>query len=110
MERVNSRQAEQRMTAFKEFESYTGSLKGTWERSDYHITTWLKGDRLRHHAWEHLKESPMPLYVVWSYQTPIAWCGEDKVWHRPAVRYSPTTGKHQSRCPQTHCQTCMDMP
>lgn len=39
-----------------------------------------------------------PLYVVWSYETPIAWvswCGSICI---PDVKYSPTTTHHQGLC------------
>ena len=36
-----------------------------------------------------------PLYIVYSYGTPIAWYGRYG-WHLPAVRYSSTTSRHQS--------------
>jgi len=36
-----------------------------------------------------------PLYIVYSYGTPIAWYGRYG-WHSPAVRYSSTTSRHQS--------------
>ena len=36
-----------------------------------------------------------PLYVIYSYGTPIAWYGRYG-WHAPAVRYSSTTSRHQS--------------
>lgn len=36
-------------------------------------------------------------YVVWSYQTPIAWhLGADDTWVVPNVKYSPTTTTHQT--------------
>jgi len=46
------------------------------------------------------------VYVVYSYDTPIAWVTEDgrrRVterlrYHVPAVGYSPTTGQHQYAC------------
>ena len=36
-----------------------------------------------------------PSYLVYSYATPIAWFGKVG-WVLPAVKYSPTTSKHQS--------------
>jgi len=38
-------------------------------------------------------------YVVFSYDTPIAWFVIGQGWVRPDVRYSVTTGKHQGQCP-----------
>lgn len=38
------------------------------------------------------------VYVVLSYDTPIAWLAcDDKVWRMPADQYTPTTAGHQSR-------------
>lgn len=36
------------------------------------------------------------IYVVYSYATPIAWRTADGVVRVPDVRYSRTTGRHQS--------------
>lgn len=35
-------------------------------------------------------------FVIYSYATPIAWQTVDGEWVAPAVRYSPTTTRHQS--------------
>lgn len=40
-------------------------------------------------------------YVVFSYDTPIAWHRIDWTWVRPEVKYSPTTSLHQGCCPRT---------
>lgn len=44
------------------------------------------------------KAVPGPVYVVWSYATPIAWHAASGVndWMMPDVRYSNTTSHHQS--------------
>ena len=34
-------------------------------------------------------------YVVWSYQTPIAWVKSDGSVHKVSQRFSVTTSKHQ---------------
>lgn len=36
-------------------------------------------------------------YVVYSYDTPIAWRDTDGNWTVPDVKYSTTTSKHQGR-------------
>jgi hypothetical protein len=36
-----------------------------------------------------------PVYVVWSYSTPIAWC-VNGTWHAVAQKFSRTTSRHQS--------------
>ena len=38
-------------------------------------------------------------YVVYSYQTPIAWWTSRNGWVRPPVKYSRTTSRHQGLCP-----------
>jgi hypothetical protein len=38
-------------------------------------------------------------YVVFSYDTPIAWYVVDHGWVRPPVKYSVTTSRHQGKCP-----------
>jgi hypothetical protein len=35
-------------------------------------------------------------YIVWSYETPIAWHHKGNNWSMPDVEYSVTTSKHQS--------------
>lgn len=36
-------------------------------------------------------------YVIYSYETPIAWRTQDGAWHVPDTRYSVTTSKHQGK-------------
>lgn len=36
-------------------------------------------------------------YVVYSYDTPIAWHTADEGWVQPFVYYTPTTTKHQGK-------------
>lgn len=50
---------------------------------------WLEADAQR------ADETKEPLYVVWSYQTPIAWAYGDTV-RVPEVRYSRTTSTQQN--------------
>ena len=45
--------------------------------------------------WRDVFDDDAPDYVVWSYQTPIAWHGA-RGWVVPPVRYSPTTARHVS--------------
>lgn len=37
------------------------------------------------------------VYTVYSYDTPIAWENADGTWTTPAVKYSVTTSRHQSK-------------
>lgn len=50
--------------------------------------------------WCEILKDAEPKYIVWSYETPIAWLktvrGYGKVMVVPAVKYSPTTSRHQS--------------
>lgn len=45
------------------------------------------------------RETGNKTYVVYSYDTPIAWCPAHKygMWTVPAARYSRTTTRHQNR-------------
>jgi hypothetical protein len=38
------------------------------------------------------------VYVVMSYRTPIAWVTSGGDAYVPAVKYSPTTSRHQGQC------------
>lgn len=46
---------------------------------------------------EYLRQILRADYVVYSYQTPIAWHNRDGQWVQPDVKYSPTTTKHQGK-------------
>jgi hypothetical protein len=37
-------------------------------------------------------------YVIFSYDTPIAWRDVEGRWFIPSVTYSRTTSKHQGMC------------
>lgn len=43
-----------------------------------------------------LRRTHGPVYVAFSYQTPIAWRRAGGPWYMPQVRYSVTTANHQS--------------
>jgi hypothetical protein len=46
-----------------------------------------------------LEEPPypsLPVYIVWSYDTPIAWVENSGQWVVTKQRFSQTTGRHQS--------------
>jgi hypothetical protein len=52
-----------------------------------------------------------PLYVVYSYDTPIAWAVGDADGYMVSQRFSPTTSRHQGIVPainRTHGEECMD--
>ena len=44
--------------------------------------------------WRRVYQADDPDYVVWSYQTPIAWHGRHG-WTVPPVKYSQTTLRHK---------------
>lgn len=60
------------------YSSYVGHLP-TRFRESYHATA--------PHAHQ---------FVVYSYDTPIAWLNEDGSWSVPDTKYSMTTSRHQS--------------
>lgn len=43
-----------------------------------------------------LAQAGRELYVVYSYNTPIAWAGPGEPLYLPNVKYSATTSRHQS--------------
>lgn len=45
--------------------------------------------------WQDVFYDDNPDYVVWSYETPIAWHGR-RGWTVPDVRYSPSTSRQLS--------------
>ena len=45
--------------------------------------------------WRRVYQADQPDYVVWSYDTPIAWHGA-RGWTVPPVWYSQTMGRHLS--------------
>ena len=87
------------LTEHKAFQT-SGALRGEeWERDT--VSLWDLGELPRGENgidWtsafmmDHLAGIA---YVVWSYQTPIAWVRKDGKITRPNVRYSRTTSKHQ---------------
>lgn len=52
------------------------------------------------HAWRQRFVADRPLYVVWSYGTPIGWTAEDGRHVVPFVNYSSSTGRHQTAARQ----------
>jgi hypothetical protein len=72
-----------------------GNVRGGW----YPTGEGLRGTGLGQLAPEHVKALTSikgPVYVVWSYQTPIAWRPAGGSWVDPGDRYSVTTPHHQS--------------
>jgi hypothetical protein len=63
------------------------------------VTRWhsgrLAGDDLL--AFYATIENSVIDYIVWSYNTPIAWHTPDGQWYKVAQKFSPTTSAHQGR-------------
>lgn len=74
------------------------TLSGQWKRS--HESAWVHAGRLGEEEWALIvfeeAADEGPLYVVRSYDTPIAWCTNEGQWTVPNVKYSKTTTNHLS--------------
>lgn len=93
MLRLSNDQCSDAMSQRKEFSNKTGSLHGEW----FTDLPWPVGVLPQSYRDELTEMSPV--YVVFSYETPIAWATlEDDLLIVPDVRYSLTTGQHQHRC------------
>jgi hypothetical protein len=81
------------LAANGEFRNSNGTFRGEWNHSGAfwsENTGWLPREYV-----ERIQQD-RPLYVVWSYATPIAWLGP-RGWVIPDVRYSRTTSGHQGK-------------
>lgn len=71
-------------------------------RGGYHTTDtvsrydlgWLNSDEANRFMIDHLAGIS---YVVWSYDTPIAWVRDDGTVYRVSQKFSATTSRHQSK-------------
>lgn len=88
---LTNRQASAAIDAREPFSNATGSLRG--EINPLLIKRgWLNDDEwARLHA-DH--GTGWMSYVVYSYDTPIAWVMEDGTRYRVEQKFSPTTSKH----------------
>ena len=113
MPKLSNDQCTQAIYDRREFSNRTGSLRGEWiePRSLSRVRpgalpeSWCS-------VWERFGDLPEvwrdrfvadlltgELYVVWSYETPIAWARKDDVRLTvPNVTYSLTTSQHQQSC------------
>lgn len=94
MKRINNSDAPAYISKRISFRNSTGSLyaRTTSDVLDGYMTGYLphnESERLRNAVAER------PTYVVYSYNTPIAWTEGDS-WHIPDVYYSATTSRHQA--------------
>lgn len=73
-----------------------GALRGAYHTTDtvYRgYLGWLNDDEANRFMIDHLAGIT---YVVWSYDTPIAWVRDDGTVYRVSQRFSATTSRHQS--------------
>lgn len=99
--KVTRRQAAREMNCKREFRTATGSHKGV-SYGKYEGLT-LPTDTQLPKGWRDLFLTSGAEYVVWSYETPIAWWTpthkggnkENNGWTIPDVSYSPTTSRYQ---------------
>jgi hypothetical protein len=78
----------------REFRNRTGSLWGQWFDGLPDAGPGVLPDSYV----DELKELA-PVYVIYSYETPIAWAVEgDELLTVPDVNYSLTTSRHQGAC------------
>lgn len=89
MKRVSNRDARTEIIEQRNFVSHTGNFSGFWGG---------KGEvgRLPEPWREQFYCRSRGDYVVYSYNTPIAWWTPETGWVIPDVKYSPTTSRHQS--------------
>lgn len=102
--RVSNRDAATYIETRQEFETHTGSLWGAYAGGNRPLYTGGLGTGYLPAEWrERLREAHDRagdgLYVVYSYNTPIAWHGGEQ-WTRPDVKYSATTSRHQGLTPR----------
>lgn len=78
----------------EDFTTY-GALRGQWTAGFVTYGQLPEAHRLRLSA--DRADNGGPVYVVYSYSTPIAWYTTAWGWRVPDVRYSVTTSKHQGK-------------
>lgn len=79
-----------------EFRTSTDSFRGThWNADSAKLPNRGQMPEHAYNTLERLHRTRGINYVVWSYQTPIAYRTTDGCWHIPNVRYSNTTSRQQ---------------
>lgn len=71
-----------------------GSMSGRWVHQGEFISMGQLPGILNNHLNVTIEESDV--YVVFSYDTPIAWLSESEGIRIPDAKYSVTTSKHQA--------------
>lgn len=95
--RVNSQEIPRAWTKREEFESTTSSMRGKRLANKHYL---YYGDARLNDAEESRLVADLAIgivYVVFSYDTPIAWVRSDGTEYRVSQKFSQTTSKHQGR-------------
>jgi hypothetical protein len=104
MSKINQRQARTAIHNREPFETHNDTLTGRrWVTGTGALPRWAA--EVLYAQRDEAVASPEEgekFYVVYSYQTPIAWWTPKYGWVRPAIKYSVTTSKHQGFCPLGH--------
>jgi len=97
MKRVSNRDAQALIKKREPFTNATARpgphIAGRPHPGSFRATTWFEG---RGHLPEQFVLGTLlaARYIVYSYNTPLAWWSEGQ-WYYASVAYSPTTSKHQ---------------
>lgn len=89
MNRVGNHEAHAYIARHEEFTSHTKSFRGVVERRNAWSSVGMLPPSMKHGLDD-------AIYVVYSYNTPIAWFSGG-TWYYPEVKYSRTTTHHQSQ-------------
>lgn len=102
--KVSRRQTAREINCKREFRTHAGSHKGVSYPTGG--IRFLPEDTQLPIEWRERYMTSGAEYVVWSYETPIAWWtpvgrggdAETHGWTIPDVTYSPTTSRYQHAC------------
>jgi len=82
-----------RLNVFKRRSFTHASVRG----QEYADGAYVDAGKLAFDDLDQFKEDqPFVSYVVFSYQTPIAWYRDDRGWHFVEQKFSQTTTRHQN--------------
>lgn len=90
--RIGLRDVPAKWQAREPFNTHNGTLYGETAVSSYGRLP----SEWRHNLFQADSHGDIA-YIVYSYETPIAWVLQDGTEVRPPVKYSVTTSKHQGR-------------
>lgn len=101
MSKISIRSCAEHIAARSDFDCY-GALRGSNLVNGY-ISAGRLPEPHRSEFYKNLPYMARPgslnrhiLYIVWSYETPIAWFTKADGWVIPDAKYSVTTSKHQN--------------